>query len=381
LHPRAAGLVASVRGVAKAGHTPAEQAIRAAESGDIAPLARFVEAPFDDSRPPPLLHHFAIYFAKVATALEPVAPEAAANAWMRSLAAWLALGRERAYLTGLENAILGATAGARARASTPFRMAADVIADLGKRADAASRDLAPRGRAALLALAWAREAARLGGLDPTEAKPHLDAARRQRDSALDASLAIVDDAIADANARGEQVGRATLERAIHVWLWSDQDEAVEHFAVDRLGPVGWDLYRARRWDDLRNFLHPFRPMIDHLAARILRDPTQLAYAAACAQMYVFLSDVEPFFVTKMALAEQAVRVCPTHRNGRLILAGLLCERARRELNAMALFVRREEILRIEAEVERAEQLYPQSSELAQTKALLSTIKNGRIKIG
>ncbi len=119
-------------------------------------------------------------------------------------------------------------------------------------------------------------------------------------------------------------------------------------------------------------------MIDHFADRIERDPTKLAYAAPCAQMFVFLSDVEPWPVRKIELAERAVRVCPTHRNGRLVLAALLCEQAQTAMRSMVLFARRDELQRVEQIIARAEQLYPQSSDLQGAKTMLERVKKGRI---
>jgi hypothetical protein len=373
--PRAAGLVASARAL-----PGATDAIGAARTGDAAPLARLLEAAPMSARPPELLHHLALYFGSVARALEAIAPDAAANAWTRALAAWLALGEERAYIMRLEAAILGPKD--RDVAIPPERVPLETVDELGRRAEAAARDLAPSGRAALLALAWVADAARLAGASDDATARVAQAAERRRNAALDAALAVVGEALDDANVRGDLTtsARGILVRAVDVWAWSGNDEAAEHFAVDRLATVGWELYRARRWADLRQLLEPFRGLIEHLAARIERDPTKLAYAAPCAQMFVFLSDVETHAPRKRELAERAVHVCPTHRNGRLVLAAILCEDAQTAMRAMPLFARKSEIARVEALLARAEQLYPQSGDLAPAKAMLERVKKGRIAI-
>jgi hypothetical protein len=258
----------------------------------------------------------------------------------------------------------------------------EIIADLGHRAEQTSRDLAPAGRAALLALAWVGDAARLGGASDASTLRVRVAAEQKRNAALDAALATVGEALDEANVRGDltTTARTHLVRVLDVWAWSGHDEAAEQFAVDRLALVAWELYRARRWDELKNLLDPFRPMIDHFAGRIERDPTKLAYAAPCAQMFVFLSDVEPWPVRKIELAERAVRVCPTHRNGRLVLAALLCEQAQTAMRSMVLFARRDELERIERELARAEQLYPQSTDLPGAKGMLDRVRKGRIAL-
>lgn len=374
LHPRAAGLFAVLRRV-----PGGAEAMRRGLDGDVAALVRFVEAGPMSGRPPELLHHLAVYFGKVASTLEGVAADAAANAWTRALAAWLALADEHAYLAELAAAVLGdAAARERGVAIPPDRVPLEIVAELGRRAEATSRDLAPPGRAALLALAWIPEAARLAGAKEETLVRARAAAERRRDAALDAALAVVGEALDDASARGRVVAeaRGILLRALDVWAWSGQDEAVEQFVVDRISTVGWEMYRARDWDALRALLEPFRPLIEALAGRIEADPSRIAYAAPCAQMFVFMSDVERAAVAKMALAERAVRLCPTHRNGRLVLASLLCDEAQAAVRGAGLFTRRGQLDRAEALVARAERLYPQSRDLPETRALLDRARKG-----
>lgn len=379
-HPRAAGLIAAARAL-----PGGDMAVRAALDGDVTKLARLIETPPMRARPPSMLHHIALYYARVASVLESVLPDAAANAWMRSLAAWLALGEERTYLAALEDAILGDARKAKDKIGVliaPERVPLEVVADLGKRAESSSRDLAPSGRAALLALSWVGEAARIGGVPEDVTRRALHAAERWRNAALDASLAVVGEALDEANMRGELTtsGRAILLRALEVWAWSDNDEAVEQFVVDRLATVGWELYRARAWDALRSTFVPFRPMIEHMARRIEHDPTKIAFAAPCAQMFVFLTDMEQSLMAKHELAERAVRLCPSHRNGRLNLASLLVDQALTSLRQMVIFARKDALERVEALLARADKLYPQSSELPEAKAMLERVKRGRISL-
>ena len=379
-HPRAAGLIAAARAL-----PGGDVAVRAALDGDVTMLARLVEAPTMRARPPSMLHHIALYYGRVASVLEGVFPDAAANGWMRSLAAWLALGEERTYLAALEDAILGDARRAKDKTGVlipPERVPLEVVADLGKRAESSSRDLAPAGRAALLALSWVGEAARIGGVPDDVTRRALHAAERWRNAALDAALAVVGEALDEANMRGELTtsGRAILLRALEVWAWSGNDEAVEQFVIDRLATVGWELYRARAWDALRFTFFPFRPMIEHMARRIEHDPTKIAFAAPCAQMFVFLTDMEQSLVSKHELAERAVRLCPSHRNGRLNLASLLVDQALASMRQMVLFARKDELERVEALLTRAEKLYPQSTELPEAKAMLERVRRGRISL-
>jgi len=375
-HPRAAGLIAAARDAAGGADV-----VAAAKAGDVVGLVRFLEAPPLSVRKPELLHHLALYHATVARALERIAPEAAANAWMRSLAAWIALSDQHTYLAELTKAILGDQS-KRGAEIAPDDVPREIIADIGKRADASARDLAPAGRAALLALSWIDEASRLATVpDAVARRAHAEAERR-RNAAVESALAPVSEAFEDAKARGVLAaeGRNVLVRALEIWAWSAHDEAVEHFCVDRLGTIGWELYRARQWDALRFLLEPFRPMIDHLAVRIERDPTKIAYAAACAEMYVFLSDVERTFAKKLDYAERSVRVCPSHRNGRLTLASCLCDEATAIMRGMSVIARKTEVERVEVLLARAEKLYPNATELPEAKKMLERIKRGSISI-
>jgi hypothetical protein len=379
-HPRAAGLIAAARTL-----TGGDEAVSAALRGDVTKMARLVEAGPMRERPPEMLHHVALYYGKVAKALEHVAPDAAANAWMRSIAAWLALGEERTYLARLEEAILGDARKPRDKTGVlipPERVPLEVVAELGKRAEGTSRDLAASGRAALLALSWVGEAARIAGVSEDATRRVQQAAERNRNGALDAALAVIGEALDEANVRGELTtsGRSILMRALNVWIWSGKDEAVEQFVIDRLATVGWELYRARAWDTLRLTFDPFRTMIDHMARRIEQDPSKIAFAAPCAQMFVFLTDIEPVPFRKAELAERAVRLCPSHRNGRLNLASLLCDDALASMRQMVLFARKDELERVERLLKRAESLYPQSTELPEAKAMLERVKRGRIAL-
>jgi hypothetical protein len=371
LPPRAAGLIASARDAG------AGDRVALALAGDVVPLVRWLEAGPLSRRPPALLHHLAVYHAAVGRALEDVAPDVAANAWSRALAAWLALGRERAYLDTLQAAVLGSAApDARIPAG---RVVLELVAELGRIALGSARDLAPRGRAALLALSWIGEAAAHAGVPLEDARSAVSDAERKRTAALDAALAVVGEALSDASARGVLAaeGRAILERTLVIWSWAANDEVVEQWVADQIGNIGWELHRARDWDGLRALVEPFRPLALSLAVRIERDPTKIAFSSHCAQVFVFLADVERDAAARRVHAERAVRVCPTHRNGRLVLASLLCDEAQAKLRAMTVFYRRDELGQVDELVARAEKLYPQLRELPEIKAAASRARGTR----
>lgn len=397
LHPRAAGLVAELR------RLPEGAAVVAAfmAEGDLAPLSRVIGGLAEETHPrvdverqherfvrtltegsPELLHHLALFHAEVAIALEQSDPDAAATFWSHSLAAWLALSEERTYLAHLSEAVLGDAArkGRAAEVLPPERAPLELVGEMARRAEASARELGPAGRAALLALARTDEAARVAGAPPEMARRVGAEAERRRNAAIEAALAVIDEGLDEANARGElgSSGRALLLRAVPVWSWTSRDVAVEQFIVDRVDEIGWELYRARAWDELRLLLAPFRPMFDSLAERIERDPSQLAYAAVCAQMFVFQAEVAPYIPQRRELAERAVEICPTHRNGRHILASVLCEEAIEATRGMVLFAKRHEVGHVRWMIERAEALSPHASELPEAKRMLERVERGRL---
>lgn len=374
LPSRAGGIVAEVRKLA--GGT---EAVRAALDGDTVGLAKFIDRVPPRQMSPELLHHLALFHGRAAGALERTAPALAANSWVWSLASWLALAEERAYLSRLEEAVLGKGASSKsdlASAIPPERVPLELVAELGRRAEAAARDLAPSGTAALVALSKAGDAARIAGIAPDAERALRIEASRRRNGAIEAALSSIADALDEANVQGAltTTGRTIIVRAVAVWTWTGHDEAVEHFVVGQLDRIGWELYRARDWTSLRYTLDPFKPMIENLAGRVEKDPSQLAYAAGCAQMYVFMVDTEPNPATKLALAERAVRVCPTHRNGRVVLASMLCDRAIDLLRQMMIVKRSAHVDEAQAMIERAEKLYPQTRELDEAKKKLAEVK-------
>lgn len=357
--PRAAGLVAELR---RRGDAP--------DVEDAPALAAYLERLELRTCTPELLHHLALHHATVARALETREPEAAAAAWMSSLAAWLALKDEGTYLAALEEAVLGKK---RSDAVAPDR---ELLEDVAARADASARTLSVSGGAALRALARVNEAT--AGLADARALSLRAFAERRRNAAIDAALGVITEQLDEANVRGEltTAGPGILARALAVWSWSDRDLAASIFIVENIERIGWVLYRAASWEALRGLLAPFRAVIDDLAERIERDPSQIAYASVCAQMFVFASEVERASETKVALAERALRVCPTHRNGRLVLASYLCDQALATMRTMVVFARADDVARARALVLRVEELYPETKALAEAKTMLARVERG-----
>ena len=388
-HPRAAGLVHLLRAL-----PGGDAAVGAALSGELRPLAHALQPKSVRAFPPALHHHAALYFAKVADALEAEHPKSALFFRTQSLASWLALAEEQSYLRGLAEAIV---AGAlpevevhRAADDAPF----EPIDALGKRAMAGARELDVPSAMAMAALAEVKEACAIAACDgaspaPPGRGPHqgekvaaaaTSRASLRRGAAIETALAPIEGALDEASAQ-EETGKGDarlpiLARVLDVWRWSGQDEAVERFAVDRAQPVGWNIYRAGRWEDLRRLLAVTAPLVDSLATRIERTKN-LAYAAGCAEMLVFQAQTEEGLHEQTQTAERALRVCPSHRNARVILADYLCEAAIRRLSTRGGFVSAAEVSAAEAEIARATELFPSSNRLASAKEKLRRVRGSR----
>ncbi len=318
---------------------------------------------------PELLHHLALYFGRLGALLTERSPNVAVGAIVRANAAWLALEEEGKYLSNIATTIAGADA---TRVAAHFAM--DRIDELGGVAEAASTTLDQAGQVALRALASVPTSCLSAGVSQAIERRAVARARARRGSAVDLAVERVRRAVltmasdgAPANARATE-----LEKVIHVWAWSDKDELVEQVVAEELQPIGWELYHAANWDGLRRALAPFRAVIDSLAARIERNPDKIAYAAGCAEILMFTSETESTIEKQIAAGERTLRVCPTHRNGRLVMASYLCDKATRSLDVP--WVTGEVARTAEALVARAEQLYPASKSLPEARERLEAAK-------
>ncbi len=378
---RAAGLVRELRAL-----PGGREAVARAAEGDVAQLFPLLLVEGLSSRSPLFVHQLAVYFDRLASALTVELERASAGgsspprdelcfAHVRSVAAYLALREEKAYLAAAARRIVGASLSATETEAAALTIADACLEDLGKSARAGARSVTPAAAVALAVLSRVDESCRIAGAD---AKSRTRAVRRAesiRALAIDDALVPVLDGLAEAKLRedGERLYAGLFDHVRRVWEWAGGDEAVERFAVDEVSNVAWTIYRTSRWDALRALLAPCLPLYDNLALRIERDPKRhLAYAAKCAQIFVFRSECETDRVREWAFAERALGLCPSHRNGRLVMAHLCCDAAVRRLGATFL-PPATEVDRAKREIARAEELFPQSKRLPEARAKLKEI--------
>ena len=389
---RAAGMIALVRSIRP-------DAVAKALAGDVEPLARELSPERLDVLPSALLHHLALHHATLADALGGEAPPSAAaprtgpqpdganagaardrgrssparavEARLLSVACWLALGEDGGYLASLARAVV---AGALPDAAIERAVAAAPLAaieELGRVARAGAREQLAGAKHALMVLERVDAAVRRAGASARLGRLAKARADAHRAAAADEALAPVLLSLSEAAARGELLARGPelFARTAAVWRWAGEDELVEQFAVEQATPIAWDHYRDGRWDDLRALLAPVEPLVERLAGRIEADPTRIAYAGPCAQMFVFRSESDKDAGRRLALAERSVRICPTHRNGRLILANLLCDAALDAVKGATSGGAAAD--RAQALVDRAEKLYPACKRLDDARARIA----------
>ncbi len=366
LHPRAAGMVALMR---RAG--TAKDAMEIAMRGNADPLLRTL---FDDrlvAVPPAELHARAIYFETIARMLPVTEESRAVEAWVRSLAAWLALQKERSYLAAFAADVLEKPTLEDTRVAVDH--AFGVIAQLSEEAHAGAATFDREARLRVLVLRAAPRACEIAGLSAKEAMSVTSRTEAALSDVTDEALRPITDAMETAEARNappEERGRI-LHRVAAAWYFSAFDPIAEQFAVDRATPIAWEIYRAPGNQKNRAFLEPLMPLYDSLARRIASDPLHFAYAARCAEIMLFYAELESTLEAQIHGVEQILKICPTHSNGRLVLSQYLCTKALRVLTGLPTSAN---IAEATAIVDRAEKLHPETKQIATVRARLLETK-------
>jgi hypothetical protein len=387
--PRAAGLV---HGLRELGGAKQAFAMAANGTGRLDAVTSMMTPASFAGYPPPLLHHLALHFARVAAARE-ADPDERARAlvsWEISLAAFVGLAGHRGYVEAFVKDALGS----RAKAADVERLARtlpfELLEKLGERAVRGARELSNDAVLALEALGRVSRAAERSGAPVDLVSRAVTRAEALRARAVDEALEPVAQALDDATVENELTTRgiAALKRLVPIWEATQRDEAVERFFVERAEPVCWEIQRRKEWEKFETLLGTdprlgaplardatFR-MVESLIARVSADRSKVAYAAACAQFLVFYSNVVGTLDRQIAVAERALAVCPSHRNGRAVLASFLCQKARRTLDV--LLVTEAVVNEASALVARARELFPAAKEVEETEALLARKKVGTL---
>lgn len=383
---RASGLLDALRGLG--GADVAFAVATRAEAPRLDVLSGLTHPPSFVGYPPVVLHHLGLHHARIAGALEGREPARALVHHEASLASFFGLLAHPSYLEAFVRRGLGPKASRDDVTRLATALPAEPLEGLGRRAREGVLSLTPESRLALEALARVRSALARSGATPGLVTKLVSRADALRAEAIDLATERIGHALDDASTRGEltTAGLDALRGLVAVWEHVGRDEAVERFFVERAEPVCWELQRRREWEGFaRLFGTPdevtrgaptatFR-LVESLVARTKRDRANVAYAAACAQFLVFYTNVVPTFERQIAVAERAVDVCPTHRNGRAVLASYLAQKAKALVQGFATDADLRAALAL---VERAESLFPSCRDAREARAAIEARKTGML---
>jgi len=339
-----------------------QSACEAAADGHPESILAFVERHPLGELTDQALHGLAVYSERVA------ARNDSRRAWTRGTTAWVHLAA-RGYIDAR-----AAQLGAKDAQGYGERFVVARLRDLGARARQGAEARTAASGAALGAL---RDIASETGTleDAMLAKRFKQTAEIERACAIDAATDPIDARLSDALARGvpHEQRMMMLAEAGAVWAFAEGDETVERFVLDRLADIAWELYRASAWEPLRQALRPLAPLIDAAATRIERDAAHVAYASRCADAVFFQAQVTDG-AAHTALAERVLRICPPHRNGRLILAHDLSLRALKLIGSPAPAPYFAEANKL---ITRAEELMPNSDTVTHARKEFERVRGAR----
>ncbi len=353
-HERATGLLHMLR------ESPeGERAAAAAFDGDMRQLEALLAPTSMSGMNPAMLHHLALFHGALARSLELFSPERSRAAYRHAAAAWIALASSGDYLRSLAEAVSANALPEPELRGVVDRAPLGLLVELAERARRTAGERSETAQLALRVLGDILDAVKLAGTSGPVSDRAKATARRLRteilDTALEALAAGLDEA---ANESPRNKHLELFEEGVETWRWSDHDVELERFLIDRAKSIAWELYNAKRWDMLRKLCRILAGPVDAMAARIDGDAAMLPYAARCAQMFVFRAEMEPRFERQLEYAKRALDLCDTHRNGRLVYADLLAERALRTLERAPVWPRAEAIERARVDVVKAKELWP-----------------------
>lgn len=331
------------------------RALELALEGELEPLVLATRPSSYAGLTPKLVHHLALWHHALARTLPPGAE--AEEAWLHALAASATLASERSYLRALAEAVAGDALPAPEVEAVALGGPSRLIAELEAGAIEGAVALSNETSTALAVLARAPAILARSAVETPALMAEVGRARR---AIVDAALGPVQRALDEAQARGapDEPHLAALAAAVRVWRFTHRDLELERFVLDHAIPIAWELFNRKSWTTLRRLDATVSAVVDALAERVRNDPELVAYASRVAQMLVFRAELVESIETKLELAERALALCDTHRNGRLVCADLLAKRALNRIETAPLWDRKRAALEARVDTRRAEALFP-----------------------
>lgn len=307
-----------------------EEAFTRAAAGDTKALRSLVFCSTYGGKRAGLLHHLALLHGKAAAAASNAAASNAAQSaeqsvthLLHALGAWGALRNEGQYLPRLAKEV--APELSEAARQEAIRVA--VLASFERFRESALSDAAERGPRAHAGLRLHARRGELSALVGGEAQDLELELRSLGGEITDAAMEPIERALDDA-ATG-QMGTLQVDllaRLASLGSWAGGSREVDHRFLERAMPIAWTLYKGSDKSLVARFVATTQECVDRCAARVLTDPSELAQASRVAQMLVFRAESVRSLSEQVVAIEKALKVCPTHRNGRLVGADIFAFR-------------------------------------------------------
>lgn len=306
--PRLAGIFAAL-GVERS------EAIAAVEAGRTESfLARLVDGASTGTLPAAAIHAAAVLFERLAPLPRFAGTDRGRALELASLRAWCRLTEKPDLLRGIAEAAAGEDAAKIDLEILIQDLPFHTLEAIEKRALIGARERTAASRSALQLLGTAAS---------LENNRYGRRAKIAIDRILDEATAAPLEAIHEAKAQeSDKLAEDALMALAAVWQWADRPLVLETQTLEMADHFLWAWNKADGKGPLKErTMRNLAPLVDSLATRIERDSTEMfAWSALCAQSLIFLSDDLLTQGDRVAAAERAVRVCPTHRNARSRLA-------------------------------------------------------------
>lgn len=334
---------------------------------------------------PLLVHASAVFWGRVAASWEalieraPEGPEPARRAIvdpdpreralessLREALAWLALGEHPSFFSE----------SARRVGSPEVPIDALVLGPITRQVAKARAGVATRsavGSLGLEVLARLDDAVRRGRMPEELIRKVVERIDGDVYAVVEESLRSVADSLEAARAKdhGLSDGERHMREIAELWVWSGRSIHVETFLLREFTPIGWQFTRSGDHHATRRVLGPAIELVLSLERRILRDPMgQMAHAAGCAEVLLFWASADDAPGAYARFVERALAVCPSHRNARLQMAGLLCSYADAKVEGAHRLNARSNLQEAAALHERARGLFPSARALETTEEKL-----------
>lgn len=327
------------------------------------------------SWPALLVHSAAVFWGRVAASWEPFVEDGGSReryleTKVREQLAWFALTAHPSFFSDSARRVGSAEVPLDALVFRP-------VTSLTTAARAGIPTKSVLGAVSLEALARIDSASRRARFPEELLQKITDRIDRENYAIVDEALAALADSLKAARAidNGLADGEKHMHELAALWRWSGRSIHAETFFLREMTPIGWHFARAGDSHATRRVFGPAIELLFSLEARILRDPMgQLTHAAGCAEVLLFWASADESPGAYSRFVHRAHAVCPSHRNGRLQVAGLLCAQADAKLDGINRLNARASVQEASALHERARGLFPTSNSVAATEKKLEAAR-------